>query len=154
LRKQKPHLFNGGVFRECFLLRQPGLACATNFVGSNAAGANGYGFMLTIRQNHFAFLQVGVLEETVVLVGKANFVGFVATLVTNFTNAGHGGKSFTIMHRDSSAYYLSINKEGWQHVPASKTRVGEKRPAAGYLRPQESVLSRIDRAFVRDCNIL
>jgi hypothetical protein len=64
---------------------------ATNLVGPDAAGANGDGFVLTVGQNHFAFLQVGVLEETVVLVGEANFVGFVATLIANFADAGHGG---------------------------------------------------------------
>lgn len=71
----------------------------TDFVGANAAGANFNGFVLTAGQNHFAFLQVGVLEEAVVLVGEANFVGFVATLGAYFTNAGHDeGKSFTLVY--------------------------------------------------------
>lgn len=64
---------------------------AANFIGPDAAGANANGFVLTAGQYHFAFLQVGVLEEAVVLVGEANFVGFVATLVANFTNASHDG---------------------------------------------------------------
>lgn len=76
-----------------------GLACATDFVGADAAGANGDGFVLTVRHNHFAFLQVRVLEKTVVLVGEANFVGFVATLVANFTDAGHGERSFNFGSR-------------------------------------------------------
>jgi hypothetical protein len=47
--------------------------------------------MLTAGQYHFAFLQVGVLEKAVVLVGEANFIGFVATLIANFADAGHDG---------------------------------------------------------------
>ncbi len=62
---------------------------ATNLVGADAAGANADTFVLTVRQNHFAFLQVGVLEETVVLVGEADFIRFVATLIADFTYACH-----------------------------------------------------------------
>jgi hypothetical protein len=45
--------------------------------------------VLAIRHNHTALLQVRVLEETVVLVGEANFVGFIAAFFAKFTNAGH-----------------------------------------------------------------
>jgi hypothetical protein len=47
--------------------------------------------MLTVGQNHLAFLQVGVLEKPVMLVGEANFVGFVAVLAADFTSTGHWG---------------------------------------------------------------
>lgn len=74
------------------------LDSAANFVGANAAGANTDSFVLTIGHHHFALLQVGVLEETVVLVGETNLVGLVTVLVANFADTGHGEKSFTIMH--------------------------------------------------------
>jgi hypothetical protein len=62
--------------------------------------------MLAAGQDDLALLQVGVLEKTVVLVGEANFVGFVATLGAHFTNAGHDeGKSFYFgLHSSSVAY--------------------------------------------------
>jgi hypothetical protein len=46
--------------------------------------------MLPARQNNFAFLQVGILEKTVVFVGETNLVGFIAALVAHFTDTGHG----------------------------------------------------------------
>jgi hypothetical protein len=76
------------------------LTGAANFVGANAAGANRNGFMLPARQNHFALLQVGILEKTVVLVREADLVGFVAALVAHFTDTGHGGKSFVALSFD------------------------------------------------------
>jgi hypothetical protein len=41
-------------------------------------------------QNYFAFLQVGVLEEPVVLVGEAHFVGLVTALIAHFADCCHG----------------------------------------------------------------
>ncbi len=80
--------------------------CSADFISPNAAGANFNGFMLATGQYNLAFLQVRVLKKAVMLVGKTNFVGFVATLGAHFTNAGHdGGKSFYFgLHSSSVAY--------------------------------------------------
>lgn len=94
------------------------LACATDFVGADAAGANGNGFVLTVGHNHFAFLQVRVLEKTVVLVGEANFVGFVATLVANFTDAGHGEGSFNFGSR-FQVLLIETLKKAYGNSPSS-----------------------------------
>jgi hypothetical protein len=50
--------------------------------------------MLTIGHNHFAFLQVRVLKEAMMLVGKAYFIRFVTTLIAHFADGGHRKESF------------------------------------------------------------
>lgn len=67
------------------------LDCSADFVGADAAGANTDGFVLAAGQNHFAFLQVGVLEEPVVLVGEAHFVRLVAAFIAHFADCCHWG---------------------------------------------------------------
>lgn len=49
--------------------------------------------MGAIVQNNFDALQVGFLEILVVLIGEANFVGFIAALGANFTLC-HGKGAF------------------------------------------------------------
>jgi hypothetical protein len=83
-------------FKHSPALPRGGLAGAADLVGPDAAGADGHGFVLTVGQNHLAFLQVGVLEKPVMLVGEANFVGFVAVLAADFASTGHWRDSFCL----------------------------------------------------------
>jgi hypothetical protein len=69
------------------------LAGFTNFISSNARGTNPDGFMRPIRHYHMATLQVGLLKKPMMLIGKADFVGFVAAFPAGFTD-GHGENSF------------------------------------------------------------
>ena len=65
------------------------LTGATNLVGADAAGTDADGFALAARQDHLAFLQVRILEKAVVLVRKADFVGFITAFAANFAGARH-----------------------------------------------------------------
>jgi hypothetical protein len=85
-----------GFFQAFPGVAEGGLAGAADLVGPDAAGADGHGFVLTVGQNHLAFLQVGVLEKPVMLVGEANFVGFVAVLAADFASTGHWRDSFCL----------------------------------------------------------
>jgi len=59
--------------------------------------------VLTIGHYHLAFLQVGILEETVMLVGKAYFVGFIAAFFAHFANCCHGEGILYFALQSSSA---------------------------------------------------
>lgn len=78
-----------------FLIEQENsLTDAVDFIGPDAAGANRQALVLAVGHDNAALLQVRVLEETVVLVRKTDFVRFVAALIAHFANACHGRKSF------------------------------------------------------------
>ena len=79
----------GFLMLDCLLANKL-LYSSANFIGADAAGADANGLMLTVRHNNLAFLQVGVLEETVMLVGKAYFIGFIAAFFAHFANCCHG----------------------------------------------------------------
>jgi hypothetical protein len=61
----------------------------TYFTRFNATGTNKLGLHSTVRKNHTDFLEVRLLEVTMVLVGEADFVGLIATTTADFTLTSH-----------------------------------------------------------------
>ena len=99
---------------------------SANFIGADAAGADANGFVLTIRHNNLAFLQVGVLEETVMLVGKAYFVGFIAAFFAHFANCCHGEGILYFALQSSSAVI-----EPLKHSHGNKSHLKSLTSASG-----------------------